>query len=81
MNSESQKPSAEDSPENIPVCASTPWPKVGKMSGNPFELRKDWLIPPTNNTVTDTSSKPPINIEPQPQEQPTPNAAAPPKAE
>ena len=51
------------------------------MSRNFFELRKDWLIPPTNNTVTATNSKLPIKIEPQEQEQPTPSATAPPKAE
>ena len=87
VNSEGQKPSPEGTPENnptsknIPVHTSTPWPEAGKMSGNLFELRKDWPAPPTNNTVTATSSKPPINIEPQAQEQPTPSAAAPPKAE
>ena len=51
------------------------------MSGNLFEIRKDWLIPPTNNTVTATSSTPPINIEPQAQEQLNTSAAALPKAE
>ena len=40
------------------------------------ELRKDWLIPPTNNTITATNSKLPINIEPQEQEQPTLSATA-----
>ena len=88
INSEGQKLSPEGTPENnppplenIPVCASTPCPMAGKMSGNLFELRKVWLIPPTNNTVTATSSKPPINIEPQTQELPTPSVAALPKAE
>ena len=87
VNSEGQKPSTEGTPENnhplenIPFHASTPWPKAEKMSGNLFELRKDWLIPPTNNTVTATSSKPPITIEPQGQEQPSPSTAAPPTAE
>ena len=88
MNSESQKPSSEGTPENnpmpienTPVCASTPWTKAGKMSGNLFELRKDWPIPPTNNTVATTSSKPPIKIETQAQEQQGSSAAAPPKAE
>ena len=88
VTSESQKPSPEGTLENIhpplqniPVHASTPWPEAGKMSGNLFELRKDWLIPSTNNTVTATSSKPPVKIEPQAQEQPTPSVAALPKAE
>ena len=72
VNSESQRPSTGCTPrnnppplENTPVCASTPWPEAGKMSGNLFELRKDWLIPPTNNTVNATNSKLPIKIEPQ----------------
>ena len=47
--------------ENIPVCASTPWPEAGKMSGNLFESRKDWLIPNNNNnnTATATIQNPP----------------------
>ena len=47
------------------------------MSGNLFELRKDWPIPPDNNnnaTITATTPKPPIKIEPQAQEQPTPSS-------
>ena len=63
--------------ENTPVCASTPWPKAGKMSGNLFELRKDWPIPPTNNTMVTTNSKPPVKIEPKEPDQPTPSATAP----
>ena len=55
--------------------------KQGKMSGNLFELRKDWPIPSTNNTFTATNSKLPIKIEPQQQDQPTPSATAPPKQE
>ena len=51
------------------------------MSGNLFELRKDWLIPPPNNTANATISKPPIKIEPQVQEQPAPSATVPPRAE
>ena len=50
------------------------------MSGNLFEIRKDWLIPPNNNandknrdTATATNPKPPIKLEPQNQE--TPKAA------
>ena len=35
------------------------------MSGNLFEIRKDWPIPPTNDTVTATIPKTPIKIEPQ----------------
>ena len=84
VNSEGQKSSSENNPlplENAPVCASIPWPKVGKMSGNIFELRKDWPIPPTNNTITATNPKLSIKIEPQEQDQPTPNATAPPKPE
>ena len=88
VNSEGQKPSTEGTPENnplplenTPVCTTTLWPKAGKMSGNLFELRKDWPIPPTNNSVAATNLKPPIKIEPQVQEQLTPSAAAPPKPE
>ena len=88
INSEGQKPSQEGTSESNPpplkhisVHTGTPWPKAGKMSGNLFKLRKDWLIPPTNNTATATISKPPTKIEAQAQEQPTPNTTAPPKAE
>ena len=35
------------------------------MSSNLFEIRKDWPIPPTNDTVTATIPKPLIKIEPQ----------------
>ena len=49
-NSENQKPSTSDNNlpplENAPVHASIPWLDAGKMSGNLFELRKDWPIPP-----------------------------------
>ena len=47
------------------------------MSGNLFELRKDWPIPPTNNTVTATNPKLPVKIESQEQNQPTPSTTAP----
>ena len=36
--------------ENIPTCAGTPWPEAGSMSGNLFELRKDWPIPATSTS-------------------------------
>ena len=88
VNPEGQKPTSEGTPENspsplenTPVCASTPWSESERMSGNLFELRKDWPIPPTNNSVNATNSIPPIEIEPRPQEQPTPSPAPPPKAE
>ena len=81
VNPEGQKPSAsENNPpplENAPVCANIPWPEAGKMSGNLFELRRDWPIPPTNNTATATNPKLPIKIELQEQDQPTPSATAP----
>ena len=80
-NSEDQKPSLEGISENISpplknitVHNDMPWPEAGKMLGNLFELRKDWPIPPTNNTITASTSKPPIKIEFQAQEQPTPSA-------
>ena len=81
--SESQKPSTSEKPLIITIrkCPSlhdsTPWPEAGKMSGNLFELRKDWPIPPTNNTMTTTNPKLPIKIEPQEQGQPTPSTTAP----
>ena len=82
----SQEGTSENNPpplENIPVCTSTPYPKAGKMSGNLFELRKDWSIPPNNNnnTVTPTIPKSPIRIEAQVQEQPTTSLLVAPKAE
>ena len=52
MNTESQKtlkPTPETRPpplEDAPVYAGTPWPQAGKMSGNLFQARKDWLLPP-----------------------------------
>ena len=57
MNMEKENPPQEGTSEshppqlkNIPTCADTPWPRAGKMSGNLFELRKDWLIPPTSTS-------------------------------
>ena len=47
------------------------------MSDNLLELRKDWPTPPTNNIVTATNPKLPIQIEPQEQDQPTPSATVP----
>ena len=49
------------------------------MSGNLFELRRDWPIPPTPTNIT--TSKSPIKIDLQTQEQVTPTATAAPKAE
>ena len=52
MNAESQKtlkPAPESRPpllEDAPICTGSPWHKAGKMLGNLFETRKDWLIPP-----------------------------------
>ena len=81
---ENQTPSQEGTPENrpptledAPICAGTLWPEAGKMSGNLFKTREDWLIPPyydnnnNTNTAIATSSKSPIKIEPKPEEQPT----------
>ena len=83
VHSEGQKPLPENTPENnpppledAPVCPSTPWLKAGKMSGNLFELRKDWPILPTNNVITATNSKPSIKVEPQGQEPLTPSVTA-----
>ena len=70
LTSQNNPPLSEDAP----ICTGTPWPEAGKMLGNLFEIRKDWLIHPTNNntdnsndTHTATSPKPPIRIEPQTQ--------------
>ena len=81
---ENQTPSQEGTPENkplpsedAPICTGAPWPKAGKMLGNLFEIRKDWLVPPNYNndnnmnTAIATSSESPIKIEPKPEEQPT----------
>ena len=63
--------------EDAPICKSTPWPKVGKISGNLFEERKDWLLPPNyldNNakgTTSITSPKPLIKEESNTEEQPS----------
>ena len=82
MNTESQKtlnptPESRCPPfEDAPACAGTPWPKAGKMSGNLFEARKDWLLPPnyiddnTKSTANATSPKPPIKVEPKSEGQP-----------
>ena len=61
--------------EDAPVCKSTPWPNAGKISGNLFEERKDWLLPPNylNNDNKDTtgvtSPKCPIKEESKIEEQ------------
>ena len=47
-----------------------------EVSGNLFETRKDWLLPPnyiddnTKNTANTTSPKPPIKVESKPEGQP-----------
>ena len=80
MNTESQKtltpiPENKTPPlEDAPICAGTPWSKAGKMSGNLFETRTGWLIPPNYNngininTAIATSSKSPIKMESKPEE-------------
>ena len=62
--------------ENVPVHAKTlHGPDAGKISGNLFEDRKNWLLPPNylNNDSKDTtgvtSPKPPIKEEPKTEEQ------------
>ena len=83
MNTESQEtltPVPENKPpplEDAPIHTGTPWPEVGKMLGNLFETRKDWLIPPNYNNDNNinigiaTSSTTPIKIDPKPEEQTT----------
>ena len=49
------------------------------MSGNLFEIRKDWPVPPSNNAPTNiiTKSNPPtIKTEPQSPNQPRPSPTA-----
>ena len=61
--------------EQAPVHKGTPRPSAGKMSGNLFEERKDWLLPPNylNNDNKDTagvtSPNPPIKEAPKTGEQ------------
>ena len=81
VNPENQKPpTLVNNPlplEDASVCVSTPWPKDGKMSGNLFEIRNDWPIPPDTNTATttETNPKPPvIKVEPQGLEQSNPSS-------
>ena len=67
---ENRLPPLEDAP--VP---KTPWPSTGKMSGNFFEERKDWLLPSNhlNNGNKDTtgvsSPNAPIKEEPKAGEQ------------
>ena len=80
MNTENQEtlaPTSQNTPpplKDAPVHAGTPWPEAGKMLGNLFKIRKDWLIPFDSNNVNDTATaanpKPPIKLEPQNQETP-----------
>ena len=80
MNTENQAtlaPTSQNNPpplEDASVHAGTPWPKAGKMLGNLFKIRKDWLIPldsnDANDTATATNPKPPIKLEPPNQETP-----------
>ena len=71
INTESQRtltPTPKNYPpslEDVPAHASTPWPEAGRMSGNLVEIRKDWPIPPANDTVTATTPKALIKIEPR----------------
>ena len=76
---QAQEGTSENRPPPLgdaPVCKSTPWLSAGKISGNLFEERKDWLLPPNyldNNNFKDmtdvTSPKPPIKEEPKTEEQ------------
>ena len=70
-----------DPPLSVPVCKSSPWPGIGKVSGNLFEER-NWLLPPNyldndnrhenkiedehKNTTGVTSPRPPIKEEEDP---------------
>ena len=61
---------------SVPVREDTPWPGIGKMSGNLFEDR-DWLLPKnylatenkSENVTGRTSPRPPLKEEPKIDEQ------------
>ena len=60
INAKPQEYVSENRPpplEDAPVHKNTPWPGAGKMSGNLFKERKDWLLPPNylNNGNKDTT--------------------------
>ena len=63
--------------EGAPIHESTPRPETGKISGDIFEERKDWLLPPNHldnnarDTTSVTSPKPPIKEKPKTEEQPS----------
>ena len=62
--------------EDAPICTGTSWPNAGKMSGNLFEARKGWLLPPSyidyaKSAANITSPKPPIKVEPKTEGQPS----------
>ena len=52
---DNRPPPLEDSPS---LQESTPWAKAGKISGNLFEERKDWPLPPNylDNNAKDATS-------------------------
>ena len=79
VNPESQQPpTSENNPpplEDAPVHVGIPWSEAGKMSGNLFEVRKDWPISPATSTTTATNPKPPIiKVEAQDLGQSNPNS-------
>ena len=83
VNPESQQPpNSESNPpplEDAPAHTGTPWPGAGKMSGNLFEIRKDWPVPPSINTSTNITTKPnppTISAEPQDPNQSKPSSTA-----
>ena len=75
-------PKCKNNAHSVPVREDTPWPSVGKMSGNLFKDR-NWLLP-KNYVVTENknedmtsvaSPRPPLKEEPKMEEQAiSPNA-------
>ena len=76
---QAQEGTSENRPpplEDAPVCKSTPWPGAGKISGNLFEERSNWPLPPNyldNKNAKDVTGiitpKPSIKEEPKAEEQ------------
>ena len=64
MNAESQKtlklaPESRPPPlEDVLIHAGTTWPKAGKILGNFFKTRKDWLIRIIRMTATSVPTIP-----------------------
>ena len=64
INTKNQETQAQTSQNNslpledAPIHSGNLWPEAGRMSGNLFEIRKDWLTPPNNMPMTKTVTQP-----------------------